>query len=676
MAVARWSFYAIAVLLPWATSNFTLAGFQPYPWTSNMFELPKLLALHTCLTAAGIAWLFSLFARGAHVRVSRAHGLMGAAALLVVASTATSGAIGLAFVGRDPRYAGALLLLDLLAASFLATQCFDTQRSRREFAWVLVASAAALSVYSLIQYAGYDPISWGQGFFDTSRPSATFGNPTILGGFLVLPLALSVALSLGSERTTAKVWGWLSATLIGLAVLITFTRGAWLGSLIGLAAVGIAFARSGRRPTRTDWTWMAGLAAAVVLGIALSLASPNANTNVIARVVSAFDPADSGGSRVVVWRTAARGIAQQPLLGAGPSAFGWEYVSRAAPEALVLEGVGSYPDDAHSLPVHLAATVGLPAALLLLAFLLLVWRTAGRRVFARDSDPRLLLLAGYWGGTLGLFAHSALSVTTSYLVFLWIGVGVLAASGKLSSPRALAVSRGAGIVVGGVALLSLVLVLNVVRADALFMRGLMSGDVDARIALFQKATDVSQIQDIYPSGLGSAHLAEAERLFAAASSQGEDGQGTADLARAHLQQAELAFREAMTRAPREPDLYYRLGRLYLVAASAGVSSGATSAEHIIDQGLSRAPNVPSLLALKARALLFKGDVHGALEQAERAYGAFPGSMDILAALGEARLAAGDTLGAIDILDKARALAPGDPWIEELRLRAVSESPSP
>jgi Flp pilus assembly protein TadD len=51
-------------------------------------------------------------------------------------------------------------------------------------------------------------------------------------------------------------------------------------------------------------------------------------------------------------------------------------------------------------------------------------------------------------------------------------------------------------------------------------------------------------------------------------------------------------------------------------------------------------------------------------------------MDILAALGEARLAAGDTLGAIDILDKARALAPGDPWIEELRLRAVSESPSP
>lgn len=676
LAVVRWSLIALAIAFPWATSNFTFLAMQPYPWTANMFELPKLLVLHAGLTVATIAWAVYLFAPGARVRANSAQLLLAGAAVFVMASTLLSGKVGISFVGRDPRYAGALMALHFCLAAFLATQCLNTHESRREFARALVGSSAVLAVYVLLQAAGLDPVMWGQGFFDSSRPSATFGNPTILGGSLVLPFALSMALALGAESDIEKAGAWIASIVLALAMLVTFTRSAWIGAAAALITLVVVVVRSRSVLPRTDRRWLMGAAAVLLLAVLLSIASPNADTNVVSRIVSALETEGSGSSRIEVWRTAATLVGREPLVGVGPVGFGWAYRASAVPSALAIEGVGSYPNDAHSYPLQLASTLGLPAALLLLSYLGLIWYRSGRTVFARNADPGHLLLAGYWGGTLGLFAHSMFSVATSYLVFLWIGVGVLTAAAKHQSPRALTVARLLGTVTAVGALISLWLVLGVVRADSLYMRGLMSAAPDDRITALQAAIDASSIQDLHPRTLGSFLTDEARRLLTAPTGGTQIPSADAILAQEYLEQGERAFEEARARAPQEPDTYYGLGWLHLTAAAAGDADRAAEADRVADEGLIRAPNWPGLLALKARTLLATGDVDGGLTAAEEANRLFPDTPEVLTALGEALLAAGDSAGASAILEEGRALAPEDPWVAGLAALLEGETSAP
>ena len=677
LSLVRWSLLIIAVLLPWTTSNFTVLGF-PYPLTANMFELPKLLVLHAGVTFAAVAWVVYLFRADARVRVSRWYALLAGAAALVLVSTALSGSIALSLFGRDARYAGALLFLDMAVVAWLSTQSLTSHEHRRQLAWALVASSALLSLYALMQFAGLDPVQWGQGFFDTSRPSATFGNPTILGGFLVVPLALALSLALQhDDKASLKSAAWGAATLIALGILVTFSRSAWIGALIASALIVVVHVRSSRRLARIDRWWVSGMAAVILLAILISLGSGNANTNVLERISSVMQSADSAGSRVTIWRIATQSIGDQPLLGAGPSTFRWEYASRATPEALTLEGVDAYADDAHSYPLHLAASVGLPAALLLLVFLGLVLGGSRRAAFARDPDDRVLLLAGYWSGTLGLLVHSAVSVTTGYLVVLWIAAGVLVSATSDVRPGALRVYRIAGIVLVGTAVISLGYVVGNARADALFMSAQMNADLGVRIALLEAAEDASPIQDSYPAAVGYSRLGAAqEALGRGAAASGLAAAEQAETACAHLAEGERAYQAAIGRASREPENYYQLAWLRLIASSIEGSEKLEEAGQAADQGLLRAPNSPRLLALKARILLAQGDISGALKAAEAAYAITAESVQVLTALGEVRLAAGDTEGARDAGELAANLAPDDPSVEALRARVEEQKRVP
>lgn len=646
LSLVRWSPLIIAVLLPWTTSNFTALGF-PYPLTANMFELPKLLVLHAGVTFAAVAWVVYLFRADARVRVSRWYALLAGAAALVLVSTALSGSIALSFFGRDARYAGALLFLDMAVVAWLSTQSFTSHEHRRQLAWALVASSALLSLYALIQFAGLDPVQWGQGFFDTSRPSATFGNPTILGGFLVVPFALALSLALARhDKASLKSAAWGAATLIALGILVTFSRSAWIGAFIASALIVTVQVRSSSPLTKVDRWWVSSMAAVILVAIALSLGSGNANTNVLERVASVMQSAEGSDSRVTIWRIASQSIGDRPLLGAGPSTFRWEYASRATPEALTLEGVDAYADDAHSYPLHLAASGGLPAALLLLAFLSLVLGGSRRAAFARDPDDRVLLLAGYWSGVFGLLVHSVVSVTTGYLVVLWIAAGVLVSAKSDARPGALRTYRIAGIVLAGTAVIWMGYVVGNARADALFMSAQMNADLGVRIALLEAAEDASPIQDSYPAAVGYARLAAAQEAIArgAAGSEAVAAEQT-EAARAHLAEGERAYSAAIERAPREPENYYQLAWLRLIASSIEGSGQLEAAVQSVDDGLSRAPNSPRLLALKARILLAQGDIPGALKAAEAAYEISAESVEVLTTLGEVRLEAGDTAGA-------------------------------
>lgn len=96
------------------------------------------------------------------------------------------------------------------------------------------------------------------------RYPSTLGGPNQLGTYLVLPLTLSLALSL-----RRRLWWPLLLTGTGVIVLIgTYSRGAWIGAVAALALTLLAGAPSRwRRPL---------LAAFGVLGVAALIAIPAA----------------------------------------------------------------------------------------------------------------------------------------------------------------------------------------------------------------------------------------------------------------------------------------------------------------------------------------------------------------------------------------------------------------
>jgi putative inorganic carbon (hco3(-)) transporter len=167
---------------------------------------------------------------------------------------------------------------------------------------------------------------------------------------------------------------YLSLPVILLAVLLTFTRSAWLG-LVGGLVVLLTFLR---------FRW--ALAGAVVAAL-LFLALP---PEFRARLYSSFDPTDTTTQgRVELIRTGIQLIETSPWTGVGP-----RLVQRTALEMRGEE----FPDEVyqhlHNNLLQISAELGLPAALVWVALFLKLAFDFFRFRRSRDTLMRFLALAG------------------------------------------------------------------------------------------------------------------------------------------------------------------------------------------------------------------------------------------------------------------------------------------
>lgn len=107
---------------------------------------------------------------------------------------------------------------------------------------LMVLAAAAVSFYGLLQYIfrwGYQSAAWVDSDMFSSisfRVASTLENPNMLGQYLILAIPLG-----GAKLLTAKGWGrralWFCCcAVMCLCMILTFSRGAWLGLLFAGAA--------------------------------------------------------------------------------------------------------------------------------------------------------------------------------------------------------------------------------------------------------------------------------------------------------------------------------------------------------------------------------------------------------------------------------------------------------
>lgn len=213
----------------------------------------------------------------------------------------------------------------------------------------LAILAAFQSLYGLAQYLllGYDTLE--------RRITGTTAHVMTYSGIL-LPLSLMLlSLTLGRHRR----WTWgACAFLTGVALTLTFTRGAWVGWVAGLIALALM-----RKPRVAFY-----LIPALILAITFS------PMGIFGRLISSFDFRQTSVlDRIRMAEAGVEMIRDHPLLGVGPANIKEIYSLYRRADAPRFR-----PPHLHSNPIQIWAERGVLAiaayVVLQAVFLLSAWR--------------------------------------------------------------------------------------------------------------------------------------------------------------------------------------------------------------------------------------------------------------------------------------------------------------
>lgn len=371
------------------------------------------------LWGAGCAVLLAL-AAGDGQQGGRAWGVLGICAVLLAAIT---------FVGPTGRgIAGALLVVGcafLAGRSVAQPHALAVERSLavgRGLAW-----AACLSVlFGLAQYFGH--AAWLQPWsaVPTEPMGMAYGNlrqrnqfATLCALGLVAVLWLHARGSGGARLLWSVAAAWL---VMGLAASTSRTGLLQLFCIVGAAAW---LGSRQRRTAPQDGPRLARPSAVLALlplyAAAAWLLPRLASGNVEGMVSRLREGAPPGHGRLVLWQNVLELIAQHPWRG-----WGWGELSYAHYSHLYAgERFVEILDNAHNLPLHLAVTLGIPAAVAICGGFL--WMVLRARPWAERDPARIMV----WGLLGVIVMHSLLEYPLWYapfqlvfglcLGFLWPG---------------------------------------------------------------------------------------------------------------------------------------------------------------------------------------------------------------------------------------------------------------
>lgn len=336
----RWSFPFAALLACVATLPLGVA-----------FSLGPLNFIHLTAAALIVISVVSRVSVGAtpwrwHPSDSWLLGLL----FVYLASTITA---------RDPLVAAHTLLISVLGGALaltVHTVCATAVRWRIMLT-VLVAAGTLVAVYGFATRDAVQAQSAGAGAL-TGRAVGVFTDPNQLGTFSAVLLMVAWAQALGARKWPLRLLAMACAVLSAVNLVLSFSRGAWLGALAGALLLTILTVRYYRK-----WALRIAALAAIVGVPAFLIAAPQEYSLVTGRLLSILEPGSNpDDNRPFIYREAYRQIQQHPVLGQGPGSF--------SPTSLLAERTGMAVDavHAHNLLLQVAAEAGVIAAAMLIMF--------------------------------------------------------------------------------------------------------------------------------------------------------------------------------------------------------------------------------------------------------------------------------------------------------------------
>ena len=279
----------------------------------------------------------------------------------------------------------------------------------------------------------------GRGLSEALRATSTFVDPNTFGAYLSTTLMMSLAAySLATERRIKHLL-LLSILVQFAALLLTFSRAAWLAMPFGIVIYGMVHRRVRGR--------LAVLSLALVFLVTVEQAVPTIGEpaplvpysglsgEVLGRSATLMEGLDNleFTGRVAKWQAAIETTLGSPLLGNGNGLV-------ASAEATARYGV-EYLSAPHNMFLFVAVRDGIINATLLGILLLLLLRDS-LNLYQTTSDPLLKGVGlGVFVGIITGYGFAAMFSEFVYYVppwmLLWCALGIVASARRLDQQRAL-----------------------------------------------------------------------------------------------------------------------------------------------------------------------------------------------------------------------------------------------
>jgi hypothetical protein len=370
-------------LLPWRS-------FPRFPWHGVNAQWSDPL-----VAAAALFWVVSKRRDLGRTRLTPAELALGVYLVAAVASflAAESGAAKLLGIFE-------LAILALLTADF-ASDIGTRQVIVAVVTLTSLLTAAAAIVGLVLFYAGENTSLVGP--YGALTPSTNYArvaaglqSPPLLGSYCIFASAVVAQ----SERTISPGLRRTTQLLLAITVVLTFSR-----AILGFALAALI------RAARTPRLRLAAAAATVLcIGVMTLLTFTRIS----------LDPSHPFDARI---DTSAQSVRKEELK-ASVDTLGDHPILGTGPGSLPGEAPGYGRRQAHYTPVGVAATLGLPALLALVALLVLLWR---RRTRPTDRAT--------WGGLAGL-GLDGLGQDIENFRHVWVMIGLAAARPPPEEPPA------------------------------------------------------------------------------------------------------------------------------------------------------------------------------------------------------------------------------------------------
>ncbi|MBC8535172.1 O-antigen ligase family protein [Feifania hominis] len=282
----------------------------------------------------------------------------------------------------------------------------------------MVGSGAVAGLLGLFQYVvGVErSLIWVDTTMFTNIGSRVFGpfdNPNVFGEYLVIMVPIAAALFCVT-RGKARYFCLGAFGVMGLSLIFTFSRGAWVAFILAFAVFLVLYDRV-----------FAKLALLLVLALPfLPMVLP---ANIVQRFASIGNLADTSTAyRVSIWTAGLKMVRDfwSTGIGTGSAVFMLVYPSYA------LSGAG-YALHAHNLYLNLFIELGIVGIVSFALVLLFYFKTVfGGYATVTDRFTRVMLL-GLGCGMLGILVQGLTdNVWFNYRIFLffWVIVGITASA--------------------------------------------------------------------------------------------------------------------------------------------------------------------------------------------------------------------------------------------------------
>jgi O-antigen ligase len=201
------------------------------------------------------------------------------------------------------------LAIHTVAIVWTISMIIDSKNLEKLYSMMVsfVYVATLVAVYGVLQY--FIGVEMDAAWVDVQnnpnlsvRVYSVFGNPNILGEYLIMALPISMGLFMNSKGWFKKMLFLGTTGAMGCALVLTFGRGAWLGFAFAVAVMVILY--------KKELIW-----ALIPAGIVSLFLLPESILN---RILSIANLGDSSNAyRIRVWKVAMEMIKDNWILGVG-----------------------------------------------------------------------------------------------------------------------------------------------------------------------------------------------------------------------------------------------------------------------------------------------------------------------------------------------------------------------